>query len=65
MDERIIRVVERRQVGRFEFAIVETMYEFGRHYVCLMDGEPGFHSVDLERVQNYVQDLADRVSVRV
>ncbi len=54
MNEEIIRVVEEKEANGVTFSIVETRYEFGRHFVLLMNGVPDFHSVDLERVQNYM-----------
>ena len=56
--EEIVRVVEEQRIGRFMFQIVESKYEFGTHYVLVTDGEPGFHSIDLERVQNYLKSIA-------
>ena len=55
MNEKIIRVIEEHKVHGITFTIVETLYEFGRHYVLLVNGEPGFHSIDLERVQDYMR----------
>lgn len=39
------------------FQIAETSYEFGQHYVLIINGEPGFHATDLERVQNYMNRI--------
>ena len=55
MNEKIIRVVEEHQAHGLTYTIVETMYEYGQHFVLLVDGEPGFHSTDLERVQKYMK----------
>lgn len=55
MNEKIIRVIEEKQAHGTTCTIVETLYEFGRHYVLLVNGEPGFHSTDLERVQKYMR----------
>lgn len=55
MREEIIRVVEEQVSRGIKFQIVETRYEFGTHYVLVVNGEPGFHSTDLERVQKYMQ----------
>ncbi len=57
MREKIIRVIEEKQIHGITFTIVETMYEFGTHYVLLTNGLPGFHSVDLERVQRYMNSI--------
>lgn len=57
MREEIIRVVEDRYVRGIHVQIVETRYEFGHHFVMLTNGIPGFHSVDLERVQKYMEDI--------
>lgn len=54
MGEQIIRVVERKEAHGITVEIVEKRYEFGTHYVLLTNGEPGFHSTDLERVQKYM-----------
>ena len=59
MYERILRVVEERKVHGIVFTIVETVYEFGIHYVVLTNGEPGCHSVDLETCREYVQGIVD------
>ena len=55
MKEKIIRVVEETNAHGITCTIVETMYEYGRHYVMLINGEPGFQSTDLERVRKYVK----------
>ena len=58
MSERIIRVIEEHHtVNGLTFSIVETQYMFGQHYVLLVNDKPGFHSTDLERVQNYMRSL--------
>ena len=54
MSERIIRVIEEKQAHGITYSIVETEYEYGRHYVLLLNGRPDFHSTDLEKVQNYM-----------
>ena len=54
MNEKIIRVVEERQAHGMTYTIVETLYKYGRHYVLLVNGAPGFHSTDLERVQKHM-----------
>ncbi len=55
MREEIVRVVDEYRVRNIVVQIVETKYEYGRHYLMLTNGEPGFHSTDLERVQRYVK----------
>ena len=55
MTERIIKVIEEHHANGMTYSIVETLYEFGRHYVLLINGEPGFHSTDLNRVQRYMK----------
>ena len=55
--EKIIRVIERKRICEVDFAIVETKYEFATHYVLYTGGLPGFHSTDLERVQNYMRSF--------
>ncbi len=57
MREEIIRVIEEHNVGGTLFQIVETKYEYGSHYVLLMNGESGFHSTDIERVQKYMNSM--------
>ena len=57
MEEKIIRVVEEHQVRGMTYSIVETCYEFGRHYVLLLNGERGFHATDLERVQKHMKSM--------
>ena len=58
--EKIIRIVEEEYVSGVCFQVAETEYEFGRHYIMLMNGEPGFHSTDLERVQNYMRSITGK-----
>ena len=53
--EKIIRVVEEHQAHGITYTIVETLHQFGTHYVLLANGLPGFHSTDLERVQKYMR----------
>ena len=56
MREKIIRVIEeKRMKNGILCQIVETQYEYGTHYVLLTNGEPGFHSTDLERVRKYMR----------
>ena len=57
MRERVLRVVERKTTNGIVAEIVETTYEFGTHYVLIINGHPGFHSVDLDRVENYMNDM--------
>lgn len=57
-NERIVRIVEEMQVQGIRLQVVETAYEFGRHYVLLMNGEPGFANSDLDRVLNYMRSVA-------
>ena len=58
MQEEIIRVVDECRANGVHFQIVETKYEFGRHYVIMLNGVPGFHNTDLERVQDYMRNMA-------
>ena len=57
MRERIIRVVERKSSNEIVAEIVETAYEFGTHFVLVLNGHPGFHSVDYERVSVVQEDV--------
>ena len=57
MNEKIIRIVEEKSYRGIVFQIAETFYEFGRHFVLVINGEPGFHSTDYERVQRYMNSL--------
>ncbi len=57
MREEIVRVIEEYQVRGILIQIVETKYEFGRHYMMITNGMPGFHSTDLERVQKYARSM--------
>jgi hypothetical protein len=57
MKEKIIRMIEEKKAGGMLFQIAETSYEFGQHYVLIINGEPGFHATDLERVQNYMNRI--------
>lgn len=57
MNEKIIRVVDEHDNNGILFQVVETQYEFGRHFVFLMNGEPGFHSTDCERVLKYMNGI--------
>jgi hypothetical protein len=56
MNEKIINVIENHHSNGLTYTIVETQYAFGHHYVLLINGEPGFHSTDLERVQRYMKN---------
>lgn len=55
MNEKIIRIVEEERSHGITCTIAETMYEFGRHYVLFVNGEPGYHSIDYERVHDYME----------
>ncbi len=57
MKEEIIRIVEEYRVRGILVQIAETKYEFGRHYVMITNGMPGFHSTDLERVRKYARSM--------
>lgn len=57
MAEDIIRIIEEHTVNGIIFQIAETRYEFGRHYVLISNGIPGFHSTDLDRVQDYMHSI--------
>lgn len=57
MAEEIIRVVKEKESHGMIFRIVETRYEFGRHYVLMIGNTPGFHSTDLSRVSSYMDSL--------
>lgn len=55
MNEKIIRIIENRTAYGMTFTIAETLYEYGRHYVFFIDGHPGFHTTDLERIREYMR----------
>ena len=55
MKEKIIRIIEEEYAHGATYSIVESLGEFGRHYVLLFDGVPTFHSTDLERVEKYMK----------
>lgn len=55
MSEKIVKIMDEYRVRDTVVQIVETEYEFGHHYVMLTNGEPGFHSTDLERVRKYAR----------
>ena len=57
--EKIIRVVQEKSGHGITIKIVETDYEFGTHFVMLLNGKPGFHSTDLERVERYMNDILE------
>ena len=57
MAEKIIRIVEEKESHGLKFQIVETQYEFGTHFVLKINGEPGFHATDLERVEKYMNSF--------
>ncbi len=59
MKEKIISIVEEVRARGIVFQIAETLGEFGPHYVLFTNGMPGFHSVDLERVSNYMHSYTD------
>ena len=54
MKEEIIKVVEEKTIGSMTVQIVETKYGYGTHYVLVVNGKPGFHSIDLDRVEDYM-----------
>ena len=37
--------------------IIQKRNSLGTHYVLVINGNPGFHSVDLDRVQNYMNEF--------
>lgn len=55
MAENIIKIIEQQQAHGMTYMIAETAYEFGTHYVLFVNGQPGFHSTELERVRKYMQ----------
>ena len=56
--EKIVRVIETRSLPNgMEIKVVESIGDFGKHFLLLIDGEPGFHSTDLERVLRYMRDF--------
>lgn len=55
--EEITRIVEEKESRGILFQIAETKYEFGRHYMLIINGMQGFHSTELERVQNYMKKM--------
>ena len=55
MREEIVKIIDEYRVRGIVVQVVETKYEFGRHYIMLTNGEPGFHSIDLERVRSYAK----------
>lgn len=55
MREEIVKIIDEYRVRGIVVQVVETKYEFGRHYIMLTNGEPGFHSIDLERVRRYAK----------
>lgn len=57
MAERIIRIIDRKVAHGIVAEIAETEYEFGRHYVLILNGRPGFHSVDYDRVEKYLNSI--------
>lgn len=57
MSERIIRKIERKEAHGIVAEIAETAYEYGTHYVLFLNGHPGFHSVDFDRVEKYMNDI--------
>ena len=57
MKEKIIRVITEKNVNGVLFQIAKSQYEFGTHYVLVMNGEPGCHSTDLERVEKYLASI--------
>ena len=48
------KVIEEKSAKGLLFQVVEESYEFGTHYVFYVNGEPGFHSTDLDRVVKYM-----------
>jgi len=53
--ERIKQIIEEHEAHGLTFTIAETYYEYGTHYLLIVKGMPIFHSVDLERVQDYMR----------
>lgn len=44
------KVIEEKSINGMFLQVVEESYEFGTHYVLYVNGKPGVHSTDLERV---------------
>ena len=60
MKEKIIRVVEESRPRKdIKYAVVETEYECGTHYVLMINDIPDFHSTDLERVLKTMYHLVN------
>lgn len=55
--ERILNLIREERVGGMVYQIVETAYEYGRHYVLVINGRPGFHSVDYDRVEAHLNSI--------
>ena len=55
MNEEMICIIEKVHAYGLTYTIVEKLYEFGEHYVLLVNGERGFHSTDLKLVQKYIK----------
>ena len=53
--EKIKQIIEEHMAHGLKFTIAETYYEFGTHYMLLVNGMPSYHSVDLDKVQEYMR----------
>lgn len=56
-----VSIIEEYNKNGICLQVAETRYEFGRHYVVLMNGEPGFHSTDLDRTLKYLRSTVGRM----
>lgn len=61
MREEVISIIEEYNINGICFQVAETKYEFGRHYVVLMNGVPGFHSTDRDRTLQYLRSTVGRM----
>ena len=53
--EKIKQIIEEHMAHGLKFTIAETYYEFGTHYMLLVNGMSSYHSVDLDKVQEYMR----------
>lgn len=55
--ERIINILMEKRAHGMLFQIAEAAYEYGIHYVLIINGIHGFHSTDYDRVKAYMNSI--------
>ena len=55
--EKIKEILYENTIKRFHLIIAETYYDFGTHYVLIVDSEPCFHSTDYDTVFKHMKSM--------